>query len=76
MHQESGAPKSATALHQRTSGPGSRTVHLLLTQLHNAVYYYFFNFTFIIFFGNADDDDDDDDAKPGAFLIWNTLLFP
>ena len=32
-----------------TEMPGSRTVHLLLIQLHNAVYYYFLNFTFIIF---------------------------
>ena len=43
--------------------PGSHTVHLLLTQLHNAVYYYYYflNFTIIIFLGNADDDDDGDD---------------
>ena len=32
-----------------TEMPGSHTVHLLLTQLHNAAYFYIFIFTIIIF---------------------------
>ena len=45
-----------------TEMPGSHTVHLLLTQLHNAVFYFlliFINFYYYYFFGNADDDHDD-----------------
>ena len=47
-----------------TEMPGSRTVHLLLTQLHNAVYYYYFlNFTFIIF------------SATQMMMIWTINLY-